>query len=223
MNRMAPLLPACCLGAALLLCASCTPDPQEITFDVAVVQWASPETPSTGTEVYLEEQRLQNGVLNSFFTEVDHATTDAAGHVQLETVRSNVLSVRVRVEREACFDEVVSFNPEDLITDTPNEVTVAVMPQAQVTASVDNLDPECAWDNLLYRWIPREISGAASDVRWTCETEWQAVSPGDVDHVTCYITGDTWLLHQRFWSCLDSTHLDSVWCPMGESIQLSLD
>ena len=45
----------------------------------------------------LEEQRLENGVLNGFYTEVDQAVTGADGVVELTTVRSNVLSIRLRV------------------------------------------------------------------------------------------------------------------------------
>ena len=70
-----------------------------------------PSTPVAGVRVVLEEQRLNNGVLNAFYTEIEEANTDASGVVELETVRSNVLSIRIRAEKEGCFTEIVELNP----------------------------------------------------------------------------------------------------------------
>lgn len=202
----------------------CDPEGQDIVVEVHAIQWAQPDVPEEGATVVLEEQRLTNGVLNSFFTEIERQTTDATGVVTLTTTRSNVLAIRVRVEQEGCFDEIVELNPEDLWTDgTPNVVDVAVMPQCRVTADIVNDNSPCPGFDVIYKWTPREVAGAASDVRWTCDTDWQAVGYGETENVTCYVTGDTWLLHRRFWSCADSTHLDSVFCPMGGVVDLTLD
>ena len=204
---------------------SCRPEDSSIRFRVACVEWADPSAPATQVEVTLEEQRLENGVLNGFYTEVDQAVTGADGVVELATVRSNVLSIRLRVAREGCFEELVPFNPEDLTSgETLNHEEVAVMPQTRVEASLSNSLPECTNSNMIYRWIPRDVEGAASEVRWSCGTDWVAVEGGGTDQSTCFITGDTWLLHHRYWACagLDSTAIDSVWCPAGEVVSLNL-
>ena len=140
-------------------------------------------------------------------------------------MRSNVLSIRLRVAREGCFEELVPFNPEHLTSgETLNHEEVAVMPQTRVEASLSNSLPECTNSNMIYRWIPRDVEGAASEVRWSCGTDWVAVEGGGTDQSTCFITGDTWLLHHRYWACagLDSTAIDSVWCPAGEVVSLNL-
>ena len=204
---------------------SCRPEDSSIRFRVACVEWADPSAPASQVEVTLEEQRLENGVLNGFYTEVDQAVTGADGVVELATVRSNVLSIRLRVAREGCFEELVPFNPEDLTSgETMNHEEVAVMPQTRVEASLSNSLPECTNSNMIYRWIPRDVEGAASEVRWSCGTDWVAVEGGGTDQSTCFITGDTWLLHHRYWACagLDSTAIDSVWCPAGEVVSLNL-
>ena len=204
---------------------SCRPEDSSIRFRVACVEWADPSAPASQVEVTLEEQRLENGVLNGFYTEVDQAVTGADGVVELATVRSNVLSIRLRVAREGCFEELVPFNPEDLTSgETLNHEEVAVMPQTRVDASLSNSLPECTNSNMIYRWIPRDVEGAASEVRWSCGTDWVAVEGGGTDQSTCFITGDTWLLHHRYWACagLDSTAIDSVWCPAGEVVSLNL-
>ena len=204
---------------------SCRPEDSSIRFRVACVEWADPSAPASQVEVTLEEQRLENGVLNGFYTEVDQAVTGADGVVELTTVRSNVLSIRLRVAREGCFEELVPFNPEDLTSgETFNHEEVAVMPQSRVEASLSNSLPECTNSNMIYRWIPRDVEGAASGVRWSCGTDWVAVEGGGTDQSTCFITGDTWLLHHRYWACagLDSTAIDSVWCPAGEVVSLNL-
>lgn len=204
---------------------SCRPEDSSIRFRVACVEWADPSAPASQVEVTLEEQRLENGVLNGFYTEVDQAVTGADGVVELATVRSNVLSIRLRVAREGCFEELVPFNPEDLTSgETLNHEEVAVMPQTRVEASLSNSLPECTNSNMIYRWIPRDVEGAASEVRWSCGTDWVAVEGGGTDQSTCFITGDTWLLHHRYWACagLDSTAIDSVWCPAGEVVNLNL-
>ena len=204
---------------------SCRPEDSSIRFRVACVEWADPSAPASQVEVTLEEQRLENGVLNGFYTEVDQAVTGADGVVELTTVRSNVLSIRLRVAREGCFEELVPFNPEDLTSgETLNHHEVAVMPQTRVDASLSNSLPECTNSNMIYRWIPRNVEGAASEVRWSCGTDWVAVEGGGTDQSTCFITGDTWLLHHRYWACagLDSTAIDSVWCPAGEVVNLNL-
>lgn len=190
------------------------------------MEWADPTAPATQVQVTLEEQRLENGVLNGFYTEVDQAVTGADGVVELETVRSNVLSIRLRVDRDGCFEELVLFNPEDLSSgETVNQQEVAVMSQTRVDASLSNTLPECTNSNMIYRWIPRDVEGAASEVRWSCGTDWVAVEGGVTDHSTCFITGDTWLLHHRYWACagLDSTAIDSVWCPAGGVVNLTLN
>ena len=204
---------------------SCRPEDSSIRFRVACVEWADPSAPASQVQVTLEEQRLENGVLNGFYTEVDQAVTGADGVVELATVRSNVLSIRLRVAREGCFEELVPFNPEDLTSgETLNHEEVAVMPQTRVEASLSNSLPECTNSNMIYRWIPRDVEGAASEVRWSCGTDWVAVEGGGTDQSTCFITGDTWLLHHRYWACagLDSTAIDSVWCPAGEVVSLNL-
>ena len=204
---------------------SCRPEDSSIRFRVACVEWADPSAPASQVQVTLEEQRLENGVLNGFYTEVDQAVTGADGVVELATVRSNVLSIRLRVAREGCFEELVPFNPEDLTSgETLNHHEVAVMPQTRVDASLSNSLPECTNSNMIYRWIPRDVQGAASEVRWSCGTDWVAVEGGGTDQSTCFITGDTWLLHHRYWACagLDSTAIDSVWCPAGEVVSLNL-
>lgn len=207
----------------VLLGMGCTPKPQVITFEVSAVRWASPQEAEAGATVILEEQRLQNGVLNAFYTEVERGTTTGEEPVILSTVRSNVLSIRIRVEQENCFDELVEFNPELLTTDgTPNEVQVAVMPQCQVVAEITHDGTPCPSGELIYRWIPRDVPGAASDTRWTCDTGWQDVQPGSTETEYCWISGETWLLYQRYWSCVDSTNLDSVWCPQGGLVNLDL-
>ena len=204
---------------------SCRPEDSSTRFRVACVEWADPSAPASQVQVTLEEQRLENGVLNGFYTEVDQAVTGADGVVELATVRSNVLSIRLRVAREGCFEELVPFNPEDLTSgETLNHHEVAVMPQTRVDASLSNSLPECTNSNMIYRWIPRDVQGAASEVRWSCGTDWVAVEGGGTDLSTCFITGDTWLLHHRYWACagLDSTAIDSVWCPAGEVVSLNL-
>lgn len=212
------------LGCLLVVFGSCRPESLDIVVEVHVVQWADPSLPEVGATVILEEQRLTNGVINSFFTEIDRSVTPASGVVELQTVRSNVLSLRIRVEQPDCFDEIVELNPEELLTDgTPNAIDVAVMPQCAIHADIHNETSPCPNFDVIYRWTPRNVYGAASDVKFTCETEWQAVSFGETENVVCYITGGTWLLHRRFWSCADSTNLDSIWCPVGEVVNLTLD
>ena len=204
---------------------SCRPEDSSIRFRVACVEWADPSAPASQVQVTLEEQRLENGVLNGFYTEVDQAVTGADGVVELATVRSNVLSIRLRVAREGCFEELVPFNPEDLTSgETFNHHEVAVMPQTRVDASLSNSLPECTNSNMIYRWIPRDVQGAASEVRWSCGTDWVAVEGGGTDQSTCFITGYNWLLHHRYWACagLDSTAIDSVWCPAGEVVSVNL-
>ena len=176
----------------------------------------------------LEEQRLSNGVLNGFYTAVDEGLTDANGNINLRTVRSNVLSIRVRVMQDQCFEELVELNPEDLLSNgTPNALNIEVMPKATLEATLVNQLPECLGtnNNMIYRWIPREVNGAASDVRWTCGTDWQALGAGETTEDLCFITGNTWLLHHRQWTCpgVDSTVIDSVWCPKGGLVELMLD
>lgn len=212
------------LLAALLLAHGCSVESQDIVFEVTVVQWSNPDSPEVGATVILEEQRLQNGVLNAFYSEVGRGISDGLGPVTLSTVRSNVLSIRIRVEQDGCFDEWIEFNPEDLVANgLPFEVDVVVMPQCLVTSSVVHNGNVCPSGELIYRWIPRNVEGAASATRWTCETDWQDVQPGEAESESCWIAGDAWLVHQRYWSCIDSTNLDSIWCPRGGQIELILD
>ena len=203
--------------------SGCDAEEQVIRFQVQTSEWANPSTPVAGVRVVLEEQRLNNGVLNAFYTEIEEANTDASGVVELETVRSNVLSIRIRAEKEGCFTEIVELNPETLTTAAPNPVEVVVMPQCFIQAELDNTNSPCPGTNTNYKWTPRNATGPASDVRWTCDTEWQGLEDGEVKYENCVISGGTWLLHRRFWACADSTFIDSVWCPAGGTVELVLD
>ena len=209
------------VGMACLM--GCDPEEQVVRFQVQTLEWANPSAAASGVRVVLEEQRLNNGVLNAFFTEIEEATTDGSGLVELQTVRSNVLSIRIRAEKEGCFTEIVALNPETLTTETPNAVDVLVMPQCFIEATIDNTNSPCPGSNTNYKWTPRNAVGAASDVRWTCETGWQGVAYGEVRYENCAISGGTWLLHRRNWACADSTLIDSVWCPAGGTVELVLD
>ena len=212
------------LAFSLFCLASCDREPQEIVLAVRVVQWAQPDLPGEGVKVILEEQRLTNGVVNAFFTAVDEQVTDANGMVELKTERTNVLAMRLRAEKEGCFDEILNVSPGSLVSDgTPNPFNLAIMPLCLVQADIDNTNSPCPTTAMLYKWIPREVDGAASDVKWTCSTNWQQSSPGSLEGSTCYITGGTWLLHRRDWSCIDSSMIDSVWCPEGGVVTLLLN
>ena len=211
-------------GLVFAACLSgCDTEEQVVRFQIQTSAWATPTTPVAGVRVLLEEQRLNNGVLNAFYTEIEEANTDASGLVELETVRSNVLSIRIRAEKEGCFTEIVELNPETLTTTTPNPVEVVIMPQCFIQAELDNTNSPCPGTNTNYRWTPRDVTGAASDVRWTCDTGWQGLEDGEVKYENCAISGGTWLLHRRFWACADSTMIDSVWCPPGGTVELVLD
>lgn len=203
--------------------SGCDTEEQVIRFQIQTSEWATPSAPVAGVRVVLEEQRLNNGVVSAFYTEIEEANTDASGMVELETVRSNVLSIRVRAEKEGCFTEIVELNPETLSTATPNAVEVVIMPQCFVQVELDNTNSPCPGANTNYKWTPRDVTGAASDVRWTCDTDWQALEDGEVKYENCAISGGTWLLHRRFWACADSTFIDSVWCPAGGTVELVLD
>ena len=203
--------------------SGCDAEEQVIRFQVQTSEWANPSTPVAGVRVVLEEQRLNNGVLNAFYTEIEEANTDASGVVELETVRSNVLSIRIRAEKEGCFTEIVELNPETLTTTAVNPVEVVVMPQCFIQAELDNTNSPCPGTNTNYKWTPRNATGAASDVRWTCDTDWQGLEDGEVKYENCVISGGTWLLHRRFWACADSTFIDSVWCPADGTVELVLD
>jgi len=210
--------------AAFSIMPGCREDDQVLTFRVQANEWADPSIPASDATIVLEEQRLSNGVVNSFYTEVERKTSGSDGLVELQTIRSNVLSIRIRTEKEGCFADIVELNPENLTSgDNPNDVEVIVMPQCLIRTEVDNNISPCPYNDVLFQWIPRDVVGAASDTRWTCETAWQSVPPGEVHFESCYITGNTWLLHKRFWSCADSTYLDSIWCPAGEEVELILD
>ena len=203
--------------------SGCDTEEQVVRFQVQTSEWAAPSTPVAGVRVVLEEQRLNNGVLSAFYTEIEEAATDASGMVELETVRSNVLSIRIRAEKEGCFTEIVELNPETLATDTPNPVEAVIMPQCVIQAELDNTNSPCPGTNTNYKWTPRNVAGAAGDVRWTCDTDWPGLEDGEVKYENCVISGGTWLLHRRFWACADSTSIDSVWCPAGGTVELVLD
>jgi len=220
-----------CSRLLLALTLSCVPwltgcdsEEQVVQFQVRTVQWAAPSATASDVRVVLEEQRLNNGVLNAFYTEIEEATTDESGLVELQTVRSNVLSIRIRAEKEGCFTEIVELNPESLTSgDTPNDVEVVVMPQCFVQAEIDNTASPCPGSSATYKWTPRNLDGAVSEVRWTCDTDWQGIDDGEVIYEGCLISGGTWLLHRRYWACADSTLIDSVWCPEGGTVELVLD
>lgn len=203
---------------------TCRPEEQEILVDVEVVQWATPTAPASGVTVILEEQRVSNGVLNAFFTEVDRGVTDAFGQLQLTTLRSNVLSIRLRIEKEGCFDEIHELDPETLATQgNSNAITMSLVPQCVIQAEIVHEAEECPSESLLFRWIPRQLEGAASEYRFSCDEQWQGIGPGETQNETCLVSGGIWLLHQRSWTCIDSSFIDSVWCPPGGLIELRLD
>ena len=93
--------------ACLAFLAGCDSEEQVVRFQVQTMAWADPSAPVAEVRVVLEEQRLNNGVVNAFYTEIEEVTTDESGAVELETVRSNVLSIRIRAEKEGCFTEIV--------------------------------------------------------------------------------------------------------------------
>lgn len=207
--------------------AACRPENQnEWLFQIETASWLDENAPVAGVEVVLEEQRLNNGVLNAFYTEVDEGVTDNNGQLTLSTSRGNVLSIRLHLTKEGCFEEFVLFNPETLTTGSDGNVAkVGIMPACEVNATIHHANNPCMEDNLIHRWIPRDLPGTEENVRWSCGTDWQALEPGASTNQLCTITGDTWLAYQLIWTCqgADSVRLDSTWCPAGESLLLALE
>ena len=225
MSRFSPhLLLGWALAAMLVLgWTGCDPESQDIVVEVHAIQWAQPDVPEEGATVVLEEQRLTNGVLNSFFTEIERQTTDATGVVTLDHHAKQCVGhsgacgtgrVFRRNRRTQSRRPVDRRHPQ-----RRGRGGHAAVPgdrrhrQRQLTLS---------WIDVIYKWTPREVAGAASDVRWTCDTDWQAVGYGETENATCYVTGDTWLLHRRF-GRVQTAPLDSVFCPKGGVVDLTLD
>lgn len=215
------------IAAIALLLLGCQSEFDNVwRLNIRTVQWDDASLPVSDVQVILEEQRLTNGVLNAFYTEVDEGVSDVNGKLILATERGNVLSIRLHVMKDGCFDEFVLFNPETLVTgEDGNDVDVAIMPACEVEATVSHVNNPCLDDNMIYRWIPRNPLNNGEDARWDCGKEWKAVAPGSSANESCRIVGDAWLAYQLVWSCggADSTVLDSAWCPAGGSLVLDLD
>ena len=217
----------CSMIAFALAIAGCRPDNHNVwVFQVETSSWLDANAPVTGVQVVLEEQRLNNGVLNAFYTEVDEGVTDGNGQLALSTSRGNVLSIRLHLTKEGCFEEFLLFNPETLTTGSEgNDAMVGIMPACEVNATINHANNPCMEDDLIHRWIPRDLPGTETSVRWSCGTDWEALEPGASTTQLCTITGDTWLAYQLIWTCqgTDSVRLDSAWCPAGETLSLTLE
>jgi hypothetical protein len=166
-------------------------------------------TPSVGFAVELEEQVLENGVLNGFFTTAATTTTDASGYYYMEFQRKNALAYRLNVEYDGWFPIEVDVHPENFTPDVPHDVDLVTTPIAELEIHVINAPPSVDTDKMRVRLLKSftEFSN--------CHTEW-VVMNGEVVDTTwgCVLPGNTWMPYLSIDQSEDDeiVNTDSVFC-----------
>lgn len=73
-----------------------------------------------GVQATLFKQEVSNGVVNAFYVEETSGFSDANGHFQLKWPNQQVLSYKIKFEKENYYSREIIINPDDLQLNTVN-------------------------------------------------------------------------------------------------------
>jgi len=167
----------------------------------------------------LTRRAVSGGVLVGAYTDASSGTTDAGGYCNLNFDRANALDYRLDLEREGWFGERLTFSAEEFEPGQPRQVTVELMPRAEVAIRLIRSGEAQVGDQLMFQTL--HIPD-----RWpTCPQVWHTI-PGTVADTswTCSMPGDAYLpyTYQAVRDGETNNLLDSIWIPAFQTTSLNI-
>ena len=111
-----------------------------------------------GATVKLKAAKIESGVYNSNYTEIEKVTTDASGNFTMDITVQKVSGYRFVVEKDDYFELEEDVNTDDFEKNNNYTANFQIYPKASIRLTVKNTSPQGMDDEIKYRYTNIEGS-----------------------------------------------------------------
>jgi len=91
-----------------------------------------------GVHVSLLKQEVANGVVNAFYQEETSGISNSSGEFKLSWPNQQVLSYKIRLEKENFYTKEIEINPDELQLNVLNEVSYDLFAKSWLNLSIQS-------------------------------------------------------------------------------------
>ena len=113
----------------------------------------------SGAKVSLKASKVQSGVYNPNYTEIDAYTTSSDGKFNFSVKHDNVSGYRIDITKDKYFDASIDLKTEDVQNDGETNISLDLIPVGEITLIVKNTTPQTADDNIKFRFSNVAVKG----------------------------------------------------------------
>jgi hypothetical protein len=116
-------------------------------------------TKVSNAKVSLKASKVQSGVYNPNYTEIDASSTSSDGRFNFTVEHDNVSGYRIDVTKDNYFDASMDLNTEDIQNSGETNISLDLIPVGKITLVVKNTTPQGADDNIKFRFSNVTVKG----------------------------------------------------------------
>ena len=140
----------------LLLSIGCKKEPTIFTIKGKVVNKQLQENLS-GVKVYLDAKKIENGVYNSSFVNIENTVTGGDGSFNIEIKESQVSEYRFRLSETGYFNIEEEVSVDDVHSKGGYNKNFELIQESKIELNVKNTMPQGADDKITYRYTNIEV------------------------------------------------------------------
>ncbi len=198
----------------------CNKTPQYYEISGNVKKFISQESIS-GANIYLDAKKLENGIYNSSFTNINNTQSKTDGTYFMDFEEETVSEYRFRVSKEGFFDYEVEVSVDELQSSFSYKKDFTLYEVAWIELKVKNTTPQAIDDEINYRFINIAVSG-----KDCCSNEQiQGIGPAYSATNLCRSQSDEWIKIEWVVKKNGSQHIyyDSVWTEANKTVTKSIN
>ena len=165
-----------------------------------------------GAEVQLLASKIESGVYNSTYSEMQTATTDANGNFSMEIKDELVAGYRFYIHKDDYFDQYIDVDTDKLEEQSTFTQNSKLYAQSSITLKIKNTMPLGPDDKI--KWRYSNIDAVCRDC---CNNLLQeGIGATFQTDATCLVRGEKWIKFS--WSITKTNQAtinasDSIFCP----------
>jgi hypothetical protein len=113
----------------------------------------------SSAKVSLKASKVQSGVYNPNYVEIDSYTTSSDGKFSFSVKHDNVSGYRIDITKNKYFDASIDLKTENVQNNGLTNISLDLIPIGEITLIVKNTTPQTADDNIKFRFSNVAVQG----------------------------------------------------------------
>lgn len=139
---------------ALSIFSSCKKESDEISFEFQItVEDFYSSSPVEGVTVKAHTKGVSSGTYNNTFQLQSSEITNGSGLVTFDIPYGGIEVIKLSIEKDGYFNQVIEYNPDGFSTATTNVLTLSFKKQGIISIRIRNTSPISAFDNITFNTL----------------------------------------------------------------------